>query len=1630
LDIHQFLTDVSVDAGVDLTGGSASFTLAIPIHHHQSMARDARMVLRAGLEVHIYERGYFPVKGLYSNLEQPAGNQAVGTNPDLAPGFSSVGQGDPYRDVPPVVGEAFNDLRLQDGVKSTATGQPFNQRENATVLYNTLTDAGYAPSTAMAAVINSWYECNLDLNNPNVSSHASGYIHIMPDWNIPGYNSTEPAESAQAVVRYLRWKKFPSGQSNSTVASETKRFSIRAEAPGKATSAMKPGERQSWNIPTDADWTVSQVNVWIGDQRSGWASKRMGSLASDKGFNAQASAERQQQDAAAEAQAKLESTKPSGDRRDAGLLGSPTLSDQEGLGGYDIENILAYPYYHVFHGVVTSVAMVYDAGFQTFTCQCISMLQLWQYLPVSVNASIFGARAVNSKNHPSIMGHNFTGMHPYAIIYRLYEDLAGAGAGVSWALSQMTTTDASFAGESLWSIFQRYWERRFSTSMIKLRLHGATGELFNTFYATLLGRGASAADLTNALKGRFGAIKGDPSAQIFSKGLGASMINPKRLDALVVNKGLGANAEGVNAKGSDGDFDLNMAEMIAFTTKLGHMGQFQMFESTYETKGNVAQEVCRVTGFEFYQDVDGDFVFKPPFYNLDTSSARVYRIEDIDIISLQMDEKEPQATYIVGKGNWFQNLEGHGVENEMGVQTTYIDYRLVAQFGWRAASFECQYLTDPKSVMFMSINFMDVQNAQIHSGSLTIPIRPEMRPGYPVYIVPLDCYYYVTNIVHAYIPGGRCTSTLTLTAKRSKFFAPGDYRKSGVEAIDLGNPILPEKPLEVLDEAGRPRLVGFPNVVMALDPYQINPLFLVLGADIDLLNTPQKVVNLIEMAIQFRVLTANPDGTYTFTTSAGKKMVFFFDANQLSVTGEGTKDEKWTTSGAGPSGTYPLMEAANAWAAAMGQHAEAKDKARKDLLALEAKIATLQAELRTAQARGNDKALKVIQKNINSVVDNRVSLKKTIETPDTDVSLAGSNEGLAALLQVMNELGAKYRPESGQPGSRDLASTTVLLDILSDKKASISTVDVPGAYRYYSASHPDPNQQGQAEPNFDGWANARSKTIEYNNPLLLPEWTKDPVKGFVPSNRITLSPGSKYRPEAQFGDLQPTRGIRILTHNPAFPNGEVVPTSEIRDFTWASHDLKVPMKGNSAKKEIQASDTGALPNLRGGMQQTLRVQAQEVTDLATIQGTFAPWLKGFNDQIQNAIVAMQADPVLAPYVQPFPTMIDPNYVVIRRFSFPTNDPMGDYKFADTNGTLTSFFNADSVALKGSTGTTVWMMAADEYADAIYSQYIRAKNSWMGDLMTRFTGSEDIEKMNQINSLFTEAVTSNLGKAIPRDWSDVSKTSATAKPISSPIFPVSDAQGYEVVGSLRYGRDITIEPDGVFDTLHKQDPLSMLDQALVVKVLEQLTRRQGIDAETQHNVVRSLRSGMTDNQLIDIGLLTQNRDSNMLQLDFMNWWTNHGKDGIQKIPVNNAAYSLADLNLIMNKGVCTCKSAEASIVLEAAGMTGFVRVASPTDATPNQGTTADNVTPWLQYAADQAGLQWKMSQDALRGAQLNKQPATIVQSAQGLVDGSAFATAEAQAQQAKNDLWAANEARKTAGKEFWAANEARKTAGKE
>jgi hypothetical protein len=742
-------------------------------------------------------------------------------------------------------------------------------------------------------------------------------------------------------------------------------------------------------------------------------------------------------------------------------IGSINYPNAGGSNRLDMSKYATYPYYPAFHGVVTQVSYDYADGFYTGVLQCASLLHFWQYQNITTaGAWLAKNRPNNDPGRPTMYGHNFNNVHPFSIIYTLHRDIAGAAPGVDFALGESTNVDAVAAGtgeggRQIFDMVSLYWEQRFKTRVQSLRMYGVNGQLFNAAQQAWLGS-ASTRDVNRLLPtGTYNDPEGtrteqDPfsSRQSVAKALGLQNAGTDFVYSPLIQQ--------------DNElFNLSVLDMFAFNQAQAEIGNLNEWVSAYQTKLDIGNRVAEVTGYELYQDVDGDLVFKPPFYNLDTSTNRFYRLEDSDIISASFVEKEPVATYIIVKGVWIAGYTDVppvvGATNKRGM---YVDYKLVAKFGWRpAASLDLTYVTDPKVLFWIGVARLDLLNVATFSASATIPIRPELRPGYPVYIPFVDCYYYITQISHQFAFGGQCTTNLVLTCRRAKWHAPGKLEaaapgESAIDKIHLGRPDLPPRPLEVFDTSlvgGReptyiPRTVGFPNVVMALDPRKFDPNFSLVGMGIDWFDTTDAPADLLFAMLQRDVESLNafevtgrsgedPADITRFKLRYGDNpeviKEFTFDEVKAAFI---DRQEHYGADGSLTENRRKQGELGRELAAATAQ---------ENSIGINQ---TLKGEATQADAQRVSK-----QAARDEAAAREFDLKRSASSVQSDL--------LAAIFEAL-------QPTANRPIRRKLdgvAASDVKLSFfesLSHLKGQYMAATLPGQYRYFSCSHPNPEMQG------------------------------------------------------------------------------------------------------------------------------------------------------------------------------------------------------------------------------------------------------------------------------------------------------------------------------------------------------------------------------------------------------------------------------------------------------------------------------------------------------------------------------------------------------------------------------------------
>jgi len=1453
VNIQPYITAVSVDAGTDPGGASANISLSIPVHSADPFIRDAQFILRPGLEIHVYMRGYFPVRGLFryvsDYVDQESGIYNETAQKAKVVSDDAAGDEELAEMADKAVNPSFDNTtaasmeegkEARDGDYKDLSGYIEDNDQFDEYINQAAMDYNVPPDIVKATMA---IESNFKYCPPN-SVGATGLMQLKAGTakdraREAGYN---PDEVDEAFL-------LQNNEANIRMGTAHLHWLVVNYYTDEAT-----GETDWYKVLAAYNQGHGPVNQAYGPGGSGMTAK-----AHHYPLSVLSTVEKNRDDSAQELIDAIDSdlippqTRP------------PVVHRKK-----PSDDLMAYPYYHVFHGVVTQADHAYSGGFQTASLNCGSMLYFWSYHAMSTSASHFGARAPGSKNRTTFIGHNFTGWHPYEIIYKLYRDVGGAAQGVGWALSQKTNQAAKIGNnehaEALFSLNLKYWQQRFNTTMMKLRMHGATGHLFNASQAAFLGRLSTSA--VNALfKKRY--PKGDQkddAYRIFSTAMTLGLVKPKKKKAI---EKAGIDIAGFGAQSHEGANEINLFEMIAFVKDIGQMGEVNLFESTYETKMDIAQKVCEITGFEFYQDVDGDLVFKPPFYNLDTSTSRIYRIEDIDIVSLNFSEKEPEVTYMTVKGPHFKNMLGTGMENEWGVQGQYIDFRLVAQFGWRGQSFETSYFNSARAMFYAAVNRLDVLNAGTNYASLTIPLRPELRPGYPVYIPYLDAFYYCNSFSHSFQYGGQCTTSLQLLAKRAKFYAPGKMQGNGIDDIHLDKAYMAPRPLGIIDTKGgvkKKLLKGFPNVVMALDPNEINPLYsLAPDGGVADLSKPEVLKNLLELAAnEGNIITRVYDeynehtGAYTYKKDRSDDVVTI-------LVGQDPPDAS--------SQTINLSKVADAFSQLSAKTTEAITTATGKLNSLLAELNKLEADYENylnsddtaVQAKAKEVAAKIAKKKteVANAEANKASLAEKAGVDQDAI------EYIEILKAITGLVGIELKGQN--PDFDDFENSRTLLDLLRDKKCVFSDKSAPGTYRYYSCAHPTPNQQGDED-------------LQGGPQVGL---------GFLPDITSIEDP----KPEALYKyGVSVKKGLAVETGG----TRTILPTSEIQNIAFGYFDVKA-----EGKKSTRTKKKTRLPPIMVAIRDVaIREFKLIVVKKASESDVLNDILEIAWNIMPESITENQTDVTPGPY----PDLTDENFL----------------------GTIEEILARPAIREQGIKNKMILTNSISEamgrkFAQRLMKSYEERKAFAEAEGDKVFESTKDPnKKWKKVKTLMYDANTAMeafTGLSMTKGGLD-SKEAATVKTIESPIFPVSDAQGYQVIGSYRYGRGVGVSKDNVLNQLMNADPMAAIDQTVLEQYLDNLHKsgkEQGSQDYKDYQIakaalVSSLEETYSEQELLDIGILRVDGDE--LRYRPENFFADQ-RDAVQKLSAGNAAYSLADLNFHQSRlDVSDLRPMEAGVLMEA------------------------------------------------------------------------------------------------------------------
>jgi len=287
----------------------------------------------------------------------------------------------------------------------------------------------------------------------------------------------------------------------------------------------------------------------------------------------------------------------------------------------------------------------------------------------------------------------------------------------------------------------QYWESRFSALGSVLKMYGVQGDQVDDPKVSGLKR-IQPKEIPGA--GNSQDSKGKKASE-------DSNISGKQLRKFDINREF---------------IDNNYLNGFTVFFQFDKMGTFN--DAEYMTKLDIATEIKNRCEFEFFQDVNGQWIFKPPFYNLNTKYVPSYRIDPSDVINQSFQTNAEEVTTVLEVQIPFHpQLRSPDLPSGRGF---HIDIELAKRYGVKFRRVNLEYIRSPLAANMMAMGHLAFLNAKAFTGSITIPGRPELRLGYPIYLSHRDSFHYVKSISHSFDYGSAFTTSLALEAERARMY--------------------------------------------------------------------------------------------------------------------------------------------------------------------------------------------------------------------------------------------------------------------------------------------------------------------------------------------------------------------------------------------------------------------------------------------------------------------------------------------------------------------------------------------------------------------------------------------------------------------------------------------------------------------------------------------------------------------------------------------------------------------------------------------------------------------------------------------------------------------------------------------
>lgn len=217
---------------------------------------------------------------------------------------------------------------------------------------------------------------------------------------------------------------------------------------------------------------------------------------------------------------------------------------------------------------------------------------------------------------------------------------------------------------------------------------------------------------------------------------------------------------------------------------------------------DLIRDIVQKMDYEAYQDVDGKIIIKPPLYNLDVVNLGTRTQQTQTNPNSSQNSLTNQATQITEGNNPFivylsEILTEQESEDQSAIRKTrttvagnidrqlnigydpylsfaigeYIDVAKMAKFGLREEPLTYVPwidMGDARTLFVHAVSETVRANRGYRTYTFSIPMRPELKVGFPVFIPHKDMYAYIKTISLNFSIGGTATMTVTCDSIRRR----------------------------------------------------------------------------------------------------------------------------------------------------------------------------------------------------------------------------------------------------------------------------------------------------------------------------------------------------------------------------------------------------------------------------------------------------------------------------------------------------------------------------------------------------------------------------------------------------------------------------------------------------------------------------------------------------------------------------------------------------------------------------------------------------------------------------------------------------------------------------------------------